>query len=308
MDTEVWGGVVTYGDNNLPTSKLPMINTAVLGVCAGKRGGLPSDKFLTSPDSCQFDPAVLQCTGGDEPTCLTAPQVDAVRKLYSGPINPTTGKAEYFGLPRGSEVGWGPSGGQFVIDRTVAQGSGVSSYAWLGYLVFNDPAWDYTTYNFDTDAKFNQRYAPLMNSMNPNLSAFNALGHKLVIYHGGADPLIPPDNSEAYLKRVAATDSAMGTRTGDYARLFLVPGVYHCSGGTGPNDIGPVDAAAGPSLNFLPAITSWVEGGAAPDNITASRIDNGATTFTRPLCSYPKVPVYNGTGNPSDAASFSCRP
>jgi feruloyl esterase len=308
MDAEVWGGVATYGDNNLPTSKLPMINSAVLAVCAGHRGGLPSDAFLTNPHACQFDPAVLQCTGGDAPTCLTAPQVDAVRQMYSGPVNPRTGQAEYHGLPRGSEVGWGPDGGQFLIDRTIAQGTGVSSYAWFGYRVFNDPAWDYTTFDFDTDVRMNQVFAPVMNSTDPNLSAFNALGHKLVVYHGGADPLIPPDNTAAYYQQVSRADSTAGVKTPDYARFFVVPGVYHCQGGPGPNSVGAADPTqATPSFNFLPTLVNWVENGAAPQSITATRVDSGAVTFTRPLCSYPQVPVYDGSGNPSEASSFSCR-
>jgi feruloyl esterase len=312
MDAEVWGGVVTFGpEHNLPIAKLPLINNAVLLQCAGNGGGLPSDTFLTNPDVCTFDPGVLQCAGADAPTCLTPGQVDAVRKLYQGPTNPRTGEQEYPGLPRGSEVGWGPAGGQFLINRSVAQGSGVSSYDWFRYAVFNNPSWNYTTFNFDTDVALNETFAPITNSTDPNLDPFRALGHKLLLYHGYADPLIPPENTIAYyesvadrLQRTSASPHGLAglqraalQQTQEFARLFLVPGMYHCVGGPGPT-----------TFNLLQPVVDWVENQVAPREIIASHVENGVTTFTRPLCAYPEAAFYNGSvDHPRAAPSFSCR-
>ena len=311
MASEVWDGQATFGPNNLPTAKLPMVNSAVLASCVNNGGGLPTDAFLTNPDSCNFDPGVLQCVGADAPTCLTAAQVAAVRQIYQGPTNPTTGANEYPGLPRGSEVGWGPAGGQFVINRTVAQGSGVSSFDWFRFAVFNNPSWDYTTLNFDTDVALNNAiFAPITNSTDPNVFPLRARGGKLIMYHGYADPLIPPENTINYFQSVVdlelqqvpmVTDPAFRRmmalgKTQVFARLFLVPGMYHCAGGPGPT-----------TFDFLTPLTQWVEAGVPPQRVVASHVESGVPTYTRPLCVYPASAYYGGSGPTSDASSFVCR-
>jgi tannase/feruloyl esterase len=310
MASEVWDGQATFGAANLPTAKLPIVNSAVLAACGNNDGGLPNDAFLTNPDSCNFDPGVLQCPGADAPTCLTAPQVAAVRKIYQGPTNPTTGANEYPGLPRGSEVGWGPAGGQFVINRTVAQGSGVSSFDWFRFAVFNNPSWDYTTLNFDTDiANNNAIFGPITNATDANIFPLRARGGKLILYHGYADPLIPPENTINYYNNVVnlelqqvpvVSDPAFRQRmalgkTQVFARLFLVPGMYHCAGGPGPT-----------TFDFLTPLTQWVEAGVAPERVVASHVESGTTTYTRPLCSWPASAFYS-SGPTTDASSFVCR-
>lgn len=140
MFHEDWVGQATVTpETNLSPDNLQLVNNAVLQQCAGKDHGLATDLFLLDPQDCHFDPKVLQCTGGQSTNCLTAAQVGAVQTIYQGVTNSRTGEQLYPGLPRGSELGWGPAGGQFLINRPVSEGSGVSSYDFFRFTVFQIP-------------------------------------------------------------------------------------------------------------------------------------------------------------------------
>jgi hypothetical protein len=133
----------------------------------------------------------------------------------------------------------------------------------------------------------------MMASDNPNLSAFRKRGGKLVMWHGWSDQLINANGSVDYYNRVIDKMGGL-KRTQDFARLFMAPGVGHCAGGPGPQPLRPFDA-----------VVSWVEKGIAPATLPASRPVQG-TVQTRPLCPYPAVATWNGTGSVNEAASFSC--
>ena len=296
MASEVWDGVVTSSpETNLPKDKLQLIQDAAIAKCDmldGAKDGLVSD-----PMRCHFDPEVLQCRGADTTNCLTAAQVDAVRKIYTGPVNPRTNKPVYAGMYPGGEMGWASG---VVINRTTT--SGVSSNGFWSYTLFHQPDWQFRTFDFDKDlARADAEIAPITNATDPKLDEFNRLGHKLIYYHGAADPLIPAQNGINYYESVVKTQKGLDA-TQRFFRAFLVPGLYHCSGGPGPVSF---------TDESLHALESWVESGTAPAKIIATRyVDNDAkkpVEFQRPLCPYPQVAMYQGSGDMNDAANFACR-
>ena len=292
----------------LPVSKLPMINAAAVAACPGI---VPT--VIDDPVGCRFDPASLLCAGADGPGCLTAAQVGAVRKIYAGPRNPRTGARIYPGLERGSEAAEGSLGaaGSWSILISSAQ-TFLGGDTWK-YMVFQDPSWDFHTLDFDKDvALADRRVGPIINSTDPDLSDFKALGGKLIIWHGWADPLVNPRNSIDYVRSVGAgkgkerDDDEAARSTQDFLRLFMAPGLTHCSGGPGLT-----------TFDTLTALERWVEHGKAPDKLIASHTtlpfpDNvmsanpPAGDFSRPLCPWPEVARYLGKGSKTAASSFVC--
>jgi feruloyl esterase len=267
----------------LPPAKYPLINNAVLAACDALDGA--TDRLLENPRACKFDPQVLACKEGDGENCLTAAQVQTVRAMYSPVVNPQTKRVINNGLEYGSELGWGTFGGQ--------QPFGVATQMFQ-HMVFKTEAWDYKTLNFDADWAATEKVeGGIINAQDPNLKAFAARGGKLISYHGWGDPQIPTGSSVDYYQSVANT---MGGNVSDSYRLFLVPGMAHCGGGTGTA-----------TFDMLGALENWVEKKTAPDSIAASRTTGGKVDRTRPLCPYPQVASYKGTGSVDDAANFVCK-
>ena len=164
------------------------------------------------------------------------------------------------------------------------------------YVVFKDPDWDYRTFNFDSDvALTNKADDGALNALDPDLKAFLGRGGKIVQYHGWSDPQISPLSSVEYYNAVV---EKLGGRAevADSYRLFMVPGMAHCGGGEGTS-----------SFDMLSALEQWVEAKKAPDQIPASRVREGKVDRTRPLCPYPQVARYKGTGSIDDAANFACK-
>lgn len=261
----------------IPPAKFAVIHDAALQACDAADG--LKDGVIEDPSRCTFDPNIIECAGPDQPTCLTAKQVQTARKIYSGP-----GAGIAPGLERGSELGWGTFAGAnpFAI-----------GFDYFKYVVFENPQWDFRTLNFDSDiVRARKIDAGLLNATDPNLAAFRKRGGKLIQYHGWSDPQIPPSSSIAYYRSVLKT---MGESIPDFYRLFMVPGMAHCGGGAGASD-----------FDMIGALEQWVEHGTAPSRILASRKVNGKVDRSRPLCPFPQVSRYQGTGNPDDAANFTC--
>ncbi len=287
-----WNYEATHSDpaSYIPISKLAMLNKAVLDAC-DKIDGL-ADGIIDDPRKCKFDPAVLTCPSasagqaGDAANCLTAPQVAAMKKIYQGPKNPRTGAQIFPGMYPGSEVN--PLG----LDRTLANTPDSGRPAPPpGLAIWTN--WKGPRYDWDKDAtQVISELSPLLDDADPDLKAFKARGGKLLLYTGWADPLIPAADLVNYYERMQKT---MGS-TAEFARLFMVPGMGHCAGGNAPT-----------RFDALAALEPWVEKGAAPQKMVAAQIVQGATTRTRPLCVYPQVAKYNGTGSQDDAANFSCK-
>jgi feruloyl esterase len=233
-----------------------------------------------------------------------------VKKLYSGPQNPLTGKSVYPGFYPGGEMGW--AGGP-VINRTTT--SGVSSNDFFAYALFHNPKWAFRTFDFANDLeRADKELGPITNATDANLEKFRSLGHKLVYYHGAADPLIPAQNGINYFDTVVASEKGLD-KTQAFFRAFLVPGLYHCTGGPGPTAFGTTGQLPASQNdadhNAFRALQRWVEGGPAPEKIVATKFVDGdaakGVALQRPLCPYPQVAMYNGTGDMKDAANFSCR-
>jgi feruloyl esterase len=268
----------------VPREKYAVIHRAVLEACDTLDG--VQDGLLQDPTRCGFDPKVLECRGGDDQSCLTPAQVDAVRAIYGSSRQPKTGRA-ITGLEKGSELGWATWGGPEPLGISVDL---------FKYVVFKDPNWDYRTFEFDRDiAAADAGDAALVNALDPNLKPFFDRGGKLLQYHGWNDPQISPGNSVQYYKAVAGAVGGAAHLHGSY-RLFMVPGMAHCGGGEGPN-----------TFDMMAALEEWVEQGKAPDRIVASRLTEGRVDQTRPLCRYPQVARYTGSGSTDEAENFVCR-
>ena len=161
------------------------------------------------------------------------------------------------------------------------------------YLVFSDPDWDYTNYDLSTWQTDTQRTAAFLNATSSDLSAFKTKGHKLLLWHGWADAGLSPLATIKYYDEVKARDP----KADEFVQMFLMPGVLHCGGGSGPDN-----------ADWAAAIDGWVESGKAPQRIVATKLANGAVTRSRPLCPYPQRAVYSGTGSTDQAESFVCKP
>jgi feruloyl esterase len=269
----------------IPPSKYPMIHQAALAACDG-RDGL-KDGLIDDPTTCSFDPKVLLCKGTDSPSCLTAPQVNAAKKIYSPAINPRTGQQLFSSLVPGTELGWGV--------QALGPAPSANIYDQYRYVVFKNANWDWRTFNFDSDvARGDLPENLIMNATDPNMKPFFSHGGKLLLYHGWSDPNVPTLNTIKYYKGVV--DAMGGTsNASNSVRLFLEPGMGHCGGGEGPN-----------VFDKIGALERWVEQGKPPDDLIASHITDGKVDRTRPLCPYPQIARYKGTGSIDDAANFAC--
>ena len=168
-------------------------------------------------------------------------------------------------------------------------------------MVHGNPAWDFHTFNVDRDLKAaDDKFAPILNATDPDLRRFQQRGGKLILYHGWSDAAIPPVNAINYYQSVVAKMGA--ENTGPFLRLYMVPGMQHCGGGPGPNTFGQSGVAQKDPLHDVDAaLERWVEQGVAPDYVIAT-----GGNRTRPLCPYPEVAQWKGSGSTDDAANFAC--
>ena len=286
----------------IPAEKLPAITAAVVGACDKNDGFV--DGVIADPRSCSFDPRSLTCHGADSSSCLTPPQVAALQKIYDGPSNPRTGELIFPGFARGSEAGW---------TSMVRPGPGLLRY--FSNLVYQNPEWDLRSFNFDGDMTHtDQTVGRLGNASSTDYSAAIRRGVKIIQYHGWNDQTLQPAYSPQYYEQVAKANGGL-EKTQDFYRLFMVPGMTHCSGGIGASNFGGVGQQIPPvrdaAHDLQTAMENWVERGTPPTQFVGTKFtDNQATTrtvqSTRPVCLYPAVPRYKGTGDPNDAASFAC--
>jgi len=269
------------------------------GECDAK-DGVP-DRLISDPRRCRFDPGAIACPAGtDRPDCLTQGQVGSLRKFYGGPRN-SRGQQLFPGWEPGVEnLGW-----PRALVHTVTGGPGELMVLipdnFLKYFVFG-PGFDPLSFNFDRDPAALKRQFELLD-VKPDLSAYAKAGGKILMYHGWADPRLVPVLSIQFHGAVQRNLEARGgdedrkrVRIDDFYRLFMVPGMLHCAGGTGPS-----------TFDAFGALVKWVEQGIAPDSIIGSHLTNGVVDRTRPLCPYPKEAVYSGHGSFEDASSFACR-
>ena len=303
MTAELWAGLATTRDpgQDLPRAKLPVLGAAVMAACDGLDG--LEDGLIDDPRACDFDPGVLRCDGDEGADCLTAGQVAAARAIYGGPVRPGSGERLFPGYALGSEHFESPDGlGGWARYWSGISEPGGSTAQFMKYSVFEDPDYDLQRFDFDADwERANNRplgndetLASALNAVDPDLSAFKAGGGKLIGYHGWADALITGHYAVHYYESVMDTMGGLDETT-DFYRLFMAPGVAHCRGGPGPD-----------RFDAVGALERWVEQGVAPDRMIASKVEAGEVRRTRPLCVYPRVARYDGSGSIDEAANFAC--
>jgi feruloyl esterase len=289
---QLWGHVVMTSTNTIvPQCKFQAATTAAIAACDRLDG--VGDGVIEDPRRCTYDPKPLVGTP-TECGVITEADANVIRKIWDGPRR-QDGSFLWYGLTRGTAFsGLSNTAGTPLESRP----NGIT-LDWWRYFLMQDPKWDPNTitvpsYEHAWDQSVEQ-YGPVFGTDTPDLSAFRARGGKIVMWHGQNDPLIYPGGSIDYYERVQRQMG--GARpTAEFFRFFLAPGVGHCSGGTGPAPSGQFEA-----------VIRWVEDGVAPETLNAVRRDQtGTVTRTRPLCQYPLVARYRGTGSTDEAASFTC--
>lgn len=285
-------------ESYVPATKLPLIENAVNAACDAQDG--VTDGVLNDPRRCAFDARTLTCRAGqDVSTCLTPKQATAVNNVWQG-ARDSHGQQIYPPYMRGAENagGWASysTGAGPMSGSHWDQADGV-----MKYMVFDNPDWDFRTFDYDRDVPIaDRKLASIINAFDPDLSGLRGRGGKLLLYHGWNDPSISPQNTVNYYESAVATwrkqTGAPDGTSPDFLRLFMVPGMLHCSGGPGTD-----------TFDAVTALEQWVEHGTVPETLMASHVTKGVATRTRPLCAYPKVAVYSGRGSTDDAANFACR-
>ena len=313
-------------ESKITVAQLPAIQQAALAACDALDG--VRDGLIEDPRKCHFDPSVLLCRGPAGADCLTQPQIDALKKVYAGPTDPNTGEPIYPGYEPGTEAvpgAWAP----WIVATAPLPNSVQDLFGnrFFGQAVHEDPHWDWRTMDFHRDVRLaDEKTAAILNSWNPDLRTFRDHGGKLIQYHGWGDDAIAPrdsinfyDKVTEFLARYPDPRSANPADIQAFYRLFMVPGMTHCAGGSGPVSFGnddpdrslgiPVDA----EHDVLMALDRWVTAGVAPDRLIGTgkiggdaKTGAGAVKLTRPLCPYPKVAHYNGQGDTNAAENFSC--
>jgi feruloyl esterase len=285
----------------LSAQKAATITTAAVAACDALDG--VTDGVMEDPRACttaRFDVQSMLCAAGQTTGCLTQAEIDVAKQIYAGPKVRKTGANFYPGLVVGTESGWsGYWGGTEPVRAD-----------YWRLWTFGNPQWNWWSFDYDRDVQYaDQVVSPLVDQTNPDLSAFRARGAKAIVYQGWADPVVNAADTIAYVDKVRALQSTPQA-TDSFLRLFLVPGMGHCSGGSGTSNFGNQGGTSpvlSPERDVLMALDRWVEQGTAPDRIVATRVVSGNAVRTRPLCVYPKKAVWNGTGSTDDAANFTCQ-
>jgi hypothetical protein len=283
----------------IPASKYPAIEAAALAACDARDG--VRDGVIDDPTTCDFKPATLLCSGPESATCLTQPQITALDKIYAGARN-SHGQQIYQGFLPGSESG--PLGWVIWTSGRAPHTSAHYALATQGgaNLIYQNAAWDFRTFNLDRDVKVaDDTMGRQLNAVDPNLKAFKKNGGKLIVDHGWSDAALPPMGTVDYYNSVV---TKMGRKdSASFSRLYMVPGMQHCVGGPGPNTFGGA---------MTSALEHWMEDGVAPGAIIATKYKTdgdpaSGVMRTRPLCPYPQVARYKGTGGTDEAANFTCK-
>jgi feruloyl esterase len=291
----LWSWMALHDSTGAPLLKpeeLKMVTQAAVKACDANDG--LSDGLIEDPRRCQFDPAALACDKENSASraCLTQPQVEAIRKVYAGVKNPRTGEQIFAGWSKGSES-FGASAiqswGMYLLDPPEPMRVDA-----LRYFLFHDPSWDWRTIDWDRDVQYAQQQLSFLNANETNLAPFASRGGKLILYAGGADPVVPLADTVNYYDGVV---KAMGgiEKTRAFARLFLAPGMGHCGGGPGPN-----------RFDAMPALEQWVAQGSPPAKLVASHQTAGKVDRTRPLCPYPEVARSRKSDSANQAADLVC--
>jgi hypothetical protein len=289
--------------NPFPAAKLGLLAAKVYEQCDAQDG--LKDGLIDDPRRCDFKPDrdLPRCAGGnDQADCFTSPQIAALQRIYSDVMS--NGKRFFPGWPVGAEIA-GPNGQSGWIGQSIPAANGNSAWTSYGfnfqrYMVpwvkaaggDPEPARVFGQFDIDKDPPRLDELHQILDANDPDLSAFRKHGGKLLMYFGWADPQLNAKMGVEYYEQVV---EKMGSSTDEFARLFMVPGMFHCGGGVGTSQ-----------FDMTTPLVKWVEAGAAPARIEASRVVSGKTVRTRPLCAYPQTARFKGSGSIDDSANFTC--
>jgi hypothetical protein len=283
----------------IPTSKLKTLATRIYELCDAKDG--LKDGVIDDPRRCGFDPVhdLPKCTGADSAECFTPEQMQTLATIY-GDIK-VGGKTYWPGFPVSAEIEGPTAQGTprsawipwFLSDGppSISQAFGETFFRYVAFPK-KDPSLSLLETDLERDVPRLTAIKRMLNATDPDLSAFKARGGKILMYYGWADPALNAMMGVNYYEDVLKT---MGTDTTSFFRFYLVPGMFHCSGGVGTD-----------RFDGLGALRAWVEKGTAPEQIRAARVVDGKEVRTRPLCPYPQTAIYKGSGSIDDAANFTC--
>jgi feruloyl esterase len=279
----LWLANKTFKDpaDYIPPAKYPMIHRAVLDACDANDG--LKDGLIDNPETCHVDFKSLQCKTGDGPDCLTPRQQQTAQTIIS-PATDAHGNVLFPRLEPGTELRWarlasGPAPADLFLDE-------------FRYVVYQNPDWDWRTFDLERDAARAHAVDQGVDELDPHLAAFAKHGGKLFLYHGWADQQVAPGSSIAFYQSVVENVP----QPSNWVRLFMLPGMAHCSGGEGPD-----------TFDQISVMEQWVEQGKVPEAIVASHASGGKIDRTRPICAYPQTAHYNGTGSIDEASNFTCR-
>jgi len=290
---QLWGHLVMLEAGNIVAQcKFREATAAAIAACDGLDG--VEDGVIGDPTRCTYDPEALFGNSADGCGEFTEADVEVIRKIWEGPRR-QDGSSLWYGLTRDT-----PFSGLNATRGTPPEGRPMSiTLDWFRFFLTQDPEWDWTTITHPAYDQFwdqsVEQYSAVIGTNNPDLSAFSDRSGKAIVWHGWSDPLIYPEGTIDYFRRV---QDEMGgpEKTAEFFRLFMAPGVGHCRGGDGPQPTGQLDA-----------LVRWVEEGQAPETLRAVRQDEaGSVIRSRPLYQYPLVARYTGSGNTDDAANFVC--
>jgi feruloyl esterase len=301
------GTMISYVTNQralaaapIASEKLKIVSDAVYAKCDRIDG--VDDGLLDDPRLCAFKPStdLPRCVNdADGPACFTSNQLRALEAIYGGTKR---NGADFFpGQPPGAEIataggngmtsGWTP---WYVAPPNSPPVETIFGETFFKYMAFGkpNPSYDWLTFNLDADLDKLEWTRSVLDATDPDLSRFQARGGKIVSYFGWADPALNPLMGVGYYESVT---QKMGAGTTDFYRLFMVPGMFHCAGGVGVS-----------TFDALTPLVEWVEKGIAPRSISGSRLVDNKVVRTRPLCPYPEVAKYKGSGSIDEAVNFKC--
>jgi Tannase and feruloyl esterase len=294
----------------LTPASLALVARTVVAACDAIDG--VRDGVIDDPRDCRWTPDSLRCANGTATSsCLNVAQIAALTAMYAGARNPRTGAQIYPGWPVGSEAPILAPDGTVLGGWNRYWGTNAPARAdFWRYWVFDDARWSWWSFDFDRDlATADAKAGSAVDHTTADLAAFRRRGAKAILYQGWADPVVSAYDAIAYYERVRTAQGSQPA-TDSFLRLFMVPGMTHCSRGAGAANFGNQGGEApvcDAEHDLIEGLDAWVERGTAPERIVASHVENGRVTRTRPLCPYPRRARYSGSGNPDDAASFACR-
>ncbi len=291
----------------LTTEKIETLSKATLAACDAADG--LKDGLVENPRACRFNVDTLKCTGADAPTCLTEPQLAVVKQIYAGSTL-ANGEVYSAGFPVGHEggrTGWRAwitgntepvKAANNTLEFTNEVPSGYrlseSNFRFLALEKDDDSSFNWRTFRLDRDLPRMKTMSEILSPLDADLRPYKARGSKIILYHGTSDPAISSYGTVDYYNKVAKIVGG-AKEVESFARLYLVPGMHHCSGGPGPNQ-----------FDMLTQLENWIERGQAPQSVLATHKTDDKVDRTRPLCPYPQVARYSGTGSIDDAANFRC--